>query len=107
MKDIRIIGKSTRYLSPPDVSLLRANIRRLQSVESDPAKVLAQLLQVEYQSLKEIAVHHPVAKALEMAFEKNSDRANVVVVSSFNHDAEAVMFSAITYRNKGNAVLSI
>jgi hypothetical protein len=107
MKDIRIIGKSTRYLSPPDVSLLRANIRRLQSVESDPAKALAQLLQVEYRSLKEIAVHHPVARALEMAFEKTSDRANVVVVSPLNHDAEAVMFSAITYRNKGNAVLSI
>ncbi len=106
-KDVRIIGKSTRYLSPPDVAILRANIRRLQSVESNPAKALAQLLQVEYQSLKETAVHHPVVRALEMAFEKTSDRANVVVVSSLNHDAEAVMFSAITYRNRGNAVLSI
>lgn len=106
-KEVRTIGKSTRYLSPPDVSLLRANIRRVQSVESDPAKALAELLQVEYQSLKDIAVHHPVARALELAFEKTSDRASVVVVSSLNHDAEAVMFSAITYRNKGNAVLSI
>jgi hypothetical protein len=106
-KEVRTIGKPTKYLNPPDVSLLRANIKRLQSVESSPAKTLAQLLQVEYQSLKEVAVHHPVARALEMAFEKNSDRANVVFVSSLNHDAEAIMFSTITYRNKGNAVLSI
>jgi hypothetical protein len=106
-KDVKIIGKSTRYLSPPDVVILRANIRRLQSVASNPAKALAQLLQIEYQSLKDTAVRHPVAKALEMAFEKTSDRANVVVVSAMNHDAEAVMFSAINYRNKGNAVLSV
>lgn len=106
-KEVRIIGKSTRYLSRPDVVILHANIRRLQSVESEPVKALAQLLRVEYESLKETAIRHPVAKALEMAFEKTSDRANIVVVSPLNHDAEAIMFSAITYRNKGNAVISV
>lgn len=106
-EDIRTIGKPTRYLEPADVVRLRANIRRLQSVESDPAQALARLLQLEYQSLKVLAVGHPVAKALIAAFDKAGDQASVVVVSPLNHDAEAVMFNTVVYEKKGNAVLVV
>jgi len=105
--DVKMIGKPTRYLQPADVVRLRANIRRLQSVESDPARALARLLELEYQSLKATAVGHPVAKALIAAFDKTGDQASVVVVSPLNHDAEAIMFSAVVYERKGNAVLVV
>ena len=105
--EVKIIGKPTRYLQPADIVRLRANIRRLQSVESDPAQALARLLQLEYQSLKTAAVGHPAAKALLAAFEKTGDQASVVVVSRLNHDAEAVMFSTVVYKKKGNAVLVV
>jgi len=105
--DITMIGKPARYLQPADVVRLRADIRRLQSVESDSAQALARLLHVEYQSLKSAAVGHPVAKALIAAFDKTGDQASVVVVSPLNHDAEAVMFNTVVYERKGNAVLVV
>lgn len=105
--DVTTIGKPTRYLQPADIVRLRADIRRLQSVESDPAQALARLLQLEYQSLKTIAVEHPVVKALITAFDKVGDQASVVVVSLLNHDAEAVMFNTVVYEKKGNAVLVV
>ena len=105
--DIMIIGKLTRYLEPADVVRLRANIHRLQSVDGDPAQALASLLQLEYETMKATAVGHPVAKALIAAFEKTGDQASVVVVSPLNHDAEAVMFSAVVYKKKGSAVLVV
>jgi uncharacterized protein (DUF58 family) len=106
-KEVKVIGKPLKYLGQVDVVRLRANIRRLQTIETGPARALTQILQIEYKNLKDVAVQHPVGKALLMAFGKTSDRASVVVVSVFNHDAEALMFNTIVYKNKGNAVLVV
>jgi len=104
---VKMIGKPVKYLQPADVVRLRANIRRLQSVESAPAQALNRLLQVEYQNLRDVAVKHPVGKALAAALEKTGDRASVVVVSPMNHDAEAVMFSTAIHENRGSSVMVI
>ena len=105
--DITTIGKPIRYLGPADVVRLRANIRRLRSVESEPAQALARLLEIEFQSLKSAAVGHPAGEALLAAFGKAGDQASVVVVSPLNHDAEAVMFTTVIYERKGNSVLVV
>jgi hypothetical protein len=52
-------------------------------------------------------MRHPASKTLAMAFERLGSQASVVVISPLNHDAEAIMFSAISYDRKGNSVLVI
>jgi hypothetical protein len=106
-KDLRIIGRTTRYLSPPDIMTLNANINRLESVESPPANVLAQLLRIESSELKKTANQHPAMKALMLAIEKNGDLVNVIVVSPLNHDYEAIMFNTIRFQNRGKVFMQI
>ncbi|MDP2920193.1 MAG: DUF58 domain-containing protein [Dehalococcoidia bacterium] len=105
---IKIIGKPVKYLGRPDIMRLRANIQRLQYVDSPPARVLAELLRVEYASLKGHARLSPATRALTLAFERTgTPQSTVVVISLLNHDTEAVLFIASGYGTKGNATLVV
>jgi len=106
-KEVKTVSIPTKYLEPADLRILHGNIHRLQSLESNPAKSLSQLLQVEYQVLRKSAVQHPATKALEVAFKKIGSRSNIIAVSPLNHDAEAIMLNTINYRKSGNAVITI
>ena len=96
-----------KYLNPPDVSRLRANMSRIRFAESKAAKVLAQLLQLEYNCLSNAAKINPATKALREAFAKVDRQSNIVVISHRNHDAEALAFNTFSYNRKGNAVISV
>jgi uncharacterized protein (DUF58 family) len=96
-----------KYLGPPDVTRLRANISRIRLAESKAATVLAELLQLEYKSLGNTARHNPATKALTEAFMKVDKQSNIVVISHRNHDAEALAFNTFSYNRKGNAVISV
>ena len=96
-----------KYLSPPDVARLRANIGRIRSVEGRAAKVLTQLLQLEYKSLSNIARLNPATIALRGAFMKVDKGSNIVIISHRNHDAEALAFNTFSFSRKGNAVITI
>lgn len=96
-----------RYLNPPDVARLRANISRIRFVESKASNVLGQLLQREYNNLNNNAKLNPVTKALTEVFGKADKQSNIVIISHRNHDAEALAFQAFNFSRKGNAVISI
>ena len=96
-----------RYLSPPDVARLRANIGRIRFAESKAAKVLAELLQLEYRNLSNTAKQNPATQALREAFMKVDKQSNIVVISQRNHDAEALAFSTYSFGRKGNSVIAI
>ena len=96
-----------RYLNSPDVARLRANMSRLRLVGSHASGVLAQLLQLEYKSLSYHARFHPVTKALAMAFGKVDKRSNIVIISLYNHDAEALAFHTFSFANNGSVVITI
>ncbi len=96
-----------KYLSPPDVGRLRANISRIRLAQSKAARVLAELLQLEYKSLGNAARINPATRALAEAFMKVDKNSNIVVISHHNHDAEALAFSTFSYGRKGNAVMTI
>ena len=97
----------TRYLNPPDVSRLRANINRIGSGRSPSSKALLQLLQLEYRNLNDHAMAHPATKALYEAFARVDKQSNIVIISQRNHDAEALAFNTFSYKRKGNSVLTI
>jgi len=96
-----------KYLNPPDIVRLRANISRIRYAESKATKVLAQLLQLEYQSLNNNAKLHPATKALSEVFAKVDKQSNIVIISHLNHDAEAVAFNTFSFARRGNAVITV
>lgn len=99
--------KPTKYLNPPDVSRLRANINRIRFAESQASQVLAQLLQLEFNNLRQTARLNPATKALTQAMAKVDKQSNIVVISHRNHDAEALAFNTFSFTSKGNAVITI
>ncbi|MDO8687230.1 MAG: DUF58 domain-containing protein, partial [Dehalococcoidales bacterium] len=95
-----------KYMSPPDVARLRANISRLQFAESKAAGVLVQLLQMEYKSLSDKAKVNPATRALSEVLTKVDRQSNIVIISQRNHDAEALAFNTFTFARRGNAIIS-
>ena len=106
-QEIVTFSNPVRYLNPPDVTRLRANISRIRFVESKAAEVLAQLLQLEYKNLNNTARLNPATKALTEAFAKVDKQSNIVIISHRNHDAEALAFNTFSFARKGNAVISV
>jgi len=96
-----------RYLSPPDVTKLRANISRVGFAQSEASKVLLQLLQLEYETLDSNARLNPATKALLQALAKERRQANIVLISHRNHDAEALAFNTFSFARKGYTVIEV
>ena len=96
-----------KYLNPPDVARLRANISRIRFAESKASEVLAQLLQLEYKNLNNTARLNPTTKALTEVFTKVDKQSSIVIISHHNHDAEALAFNTFSFARKGNAIITV
>jgi len=96
-----------KYLSPPDVVRLRANINRIQFAESKASQVLSQLLKLEYQNLNKNAKRNPATKALTEVFAKTDKQSNIVIISNYNHDAEALAFNTFNFARRGNTTITV
>jgi hypothetical protein len=96
-----------KYLNPPDVARLRANINRIRLAKSKASEVLAELLQLEYRSLNSNARLNPATKALSEALAKGDKQSSIVIISHRNHDAEALAFNAFNFARKGNAIITV
>lgn len=107
VKEIVMIDKLTKYLNPPDITRLRANISRLRDTDSQASRTLRQLLQIEFASLKDAARSNPATRALSTVLAKTGKQSCIVVVSQFNHDAEAIMFNSFTCTARGNSVIMV
>ncbi|MFC1948719.1 DUF58 domain-containing protein [Chloroflexota bacterium] len=106
-REIATIVNPVRYLNPPDVSRLRANINRIHLAESEASKALTELLQLEYRSLDKNARLNPATQALSEVFAKADRQSTVVIISQHNHDAEALVFNTFELERRGNAVIKV
>lgn len=106
-QEIVTVVNPVKYLNPPDVVRLRANMNRIRYTESRSVKVLFELLQMEYTNLSNTARLNPATKALTGVFAKVDEQSNIVVISQRNHDAEALAFNTFNYERKGNSVITI
>jgi len=106
-QEVAIFSNPVRYLDPPDVTRLRADISRIQLAESEASRVLAQLLRIEYESLSNNARLSPASVALSTALDKAGKQSGILVISQHNHDAEALAFNTFSLTRKGNAVINI
>jgi hypothetical protein len=107
VKDLVIMKNPLRYLNPPDVNRLRANIRRIEQSGSQSAKRLAELLRLEYEVLSKSAIVNPCTLALTQVMAKVSGQACVVVLSQRNHDAEALAFNLFNLSRSGKSVVLV
>jgi hypothetical protein len=101
------VMKPTQYLGPPDVPRLRANIRRLGSVQSQAATVLTELLRIEYDNLRRVSSHSAAMRALARVMRKVDRESNVIVISSPGSDVDVLEFSTYSLRQRGNHVIAL
>jgi uncharacterized protein (DUF58 family) len=107
VKEIVVKTESVRYLEPPNMIKLRANILRLQKADSRPAGVLSELLQMEYKNISLNARNSPLTAAFNKAANKTTQQAATVVISHRNHDAEALAFNEYMFSRNGTSVIYI
>jgi uncharacterized protein (DUF58 family) len=106
-REITMFENPTRYLYTPDISRLRANIGRLNSVEGDSSKVLSQLLNIEYSTLMNSVMIHPATKAINKALDNANIQSTIVVVSMLNHDANAIAANSFLIAKRGYAFVVV
>lgn len=106
-REITTLADYKRYLTPPDVSRLRANINRIQLGEGQASRALAQLLRLEYETIGRNARLNPATRALSRTLTRVDKQSNVVIVSRYNHDAEALAFNVFELTRRGNAVITV
>ena len=106
-KEITMFDNPTRYLYTPDLSRLRANIGRLESVGSDASKALSQLMRIEYGNLMNSVVINPATKAMYKALDNGNIQSTIVVVSELNHDANAIAVNTFIMTKKGYAIVGV
>ena len=106
-REVKVSLSPLRYLAVPDIDRLRGNIHRLRHSPNQPAVRLAELLDLEYGAFRKGAATSPATKALESTLTKVRRRANVVILSAYNHDAEALAFHRHSLRQRGNQVLKM
>ncbi len=106
-KELVVLTSPVKYLGPPDIARLRANISRIRHSSSQAASVLTDLMQAEYRNLSNNAKRNPATRALSEVLGKVNKQSNIVIISQRNHDAEALAFNTFIYAGKGNAVINI
>jgi uncharacterized protein (DUF58 family) len=107
VREIVTVESQIKYLNPPDVTRLVANMSRIRSVESEASRVMLKLLQLEYKNLANEAGQNPATRALSAVFAKVDKQANIVIISQRNHDAGAISFNMFSFTRKGNAVITV
>ncbi len=106
-REITVSPSPIRYLEVPDVSRLRGNIHRLRQSSQGAATALADLLELEYNALAGSAERNPAAAALNATLSGLRARANVLVLSGRNHDAEALAFQGYALQKKDYRVIAV
>jgi uncharacterized protein (DUF58 family) len=107
VKKLAIHSNPLKYLNTPDILRLRSNISRLNNIGNQPSTKLSELLKLEYEALNNGTATNPCTRALFQAKGKIHEQFNVVIVSLFNHDAEALAINTYTLTRKGSFVINV
>lgn len=91
VKEITVVENGRRTLQPANIGRLRRDIAMLRQASSQPAQRLLEMLNFEHRAIEEAARKHPATLALFRSAEHALPPATIIMlVSRFNHDAEAV-----------------
>jgi uncharacterized protein (DUF58 family) len=90
-REIKTARMTNRCLEPTDIARIRRNIALLRQADSEPARRLTEVLSFERRAIEEAAAEHPATLALTEVTELTPAPAMIFLISSLNHDAEAVL----------------
>lgn len=96
-----------RYIKPPNVIRLKANLTRLGNAENKAAQALRGLLQMEYMNLISLAKQSPISRAIAAILRRVGQQASIMVISQQNHDAEALAIQTFFLAAQGNAIINV
>jgi len=95
------VEPSIRYLWPPDVKRLNRIRRKLANVDSESARRLLAVLDMENEAVKTSTSQHPLSQALAKITSVVAPPAMLVPITAVNHDAEALSFLLPRLEGKG------
>jgi len=107
VEDITLEEFAHRFLQLPDISKLRRNIAQLKQTTSEPGQRLLNMLNFEYKAIERAAKNNPATFALSRVIEHISPPAIIVLVSSLNHDTEALLVTSEKFTRRGFTTLSM
>ena len=107
IEEITIFENPAKYLYNPNITMLRANIGRLASIEGESAKVLAQLMGIEYGNFVNSIKNNPATKAINQALNIANIQSTIVIVSKSNHDANAIEINRFLMSKRDYAFVAV
>jgi len=106
-QDIVIVEPMHRFLQPPNMQRLRRTRIQLEQATTEPAYKMADFLRLENKAIQQRGRSHPVGIALNKVAEQIHPPAIVVVVSGWNHDAEALLATLDRLTRKGYVAIEV
>ena len=106
-EQIVLLPPTQRFLQPQEVVRLRRTISQLERVGTDSSQKLSDILSVEYKAMHETTRDHPLSALFIDAQRHISPPATVTVVSTWNHDFEALSVTADRLRQAGYNVVFV
>ncbi|MBT9145310.1 MAG: hypothetical protein DDT42_01180 [candidate division WS2 bacterium] len=94
IKNIETIAPLKRFLDKADPMKIKRNLYLLKQVDSEPARKMLDLLKFQYQALEKGVKDHPASKALNDVLKSVLPPAVIFIISSLNHDLEAIQVVA-------------
>ena len=105
-QQVVLIAPMERYLQGPDIKQIRTSLRRLERANTEPARKLKDILELEKKAIEQSAKEHPATKALNLVAAHTSPPATITVLSAYNHDNEALLVTLEKLRQQGyNTIL--
>ena len=89
-EEVATIEHTQRFLAPQELRKLRRTIAQLEKVGNEPSQRLSNILSMEYAAMQETAKAHPLSTMFWDTTRHVPPPAAVTVVSSWNHDIEAL-----------------
>jgi len=106
-QNIIVVPAEERLLQPPNIRRLKRTVNQLRRGDTESSQRLADILSVEYEALQEVARTHVATKALRDVAEYIPPPAIITVISSLNHDSEALTVILDKLEGKGYHSLTL
>ncbi len=100
-QEVVFITPLNRYIQPPDIRQLNISLRQLQGTSLETARKLREILQIERKAIEEGVKEHPAKEALNRVTAHALPPATITVISSWNHDNEALSLTLEELKGRG------
>jgi len=108
-QEVVLVMPLERYIQPPDIRQLRISLGQLKDTNLEAGRKLREILDFERKAIEEGAKEHPMREALNRVLAHTLPPVTVTVISSWDHDSEAlsVVLEELARKGCGAALINI